>query len=74
MTSTSFAAPVAPHTSKIVKNGLYVFERGENLLQNHQCKKKVSVYLIYFIEQNCKRLLFKAFRSKDIAFQVSSFL
>jgi len=25
---------VAPHTDKFMKNGLSVFERGENLLQN----------------------------------------
>jgi len=30
----SFAAPVVPHTVKIIKNGLHVFERGEILLQN----------------------------------------
>jgi len=34
MTPTSFAAPVAPRTGKIIKNGLLVFEREENLLQN----------------------------------------
>jgi len=34
MTSTSFAAPVAPRTGKIFKNGLRVFEIRENLLQN----------------------------------------
>jgi len=28
------AAAVAPHKGKIIKNGLGVFERGENLLQN----------------------------------------
>jgi len=34
-TSTSLAAAViAPRTSKIIKNGLCVFERVENLLQN----------------------------------------
>jgi len=32
MTLTSLAAAVAPHTGRIIKNGLYVFERGENLL------------------------------------------
>jgi len=31
---TSLVAVVAPHTGKTVKNGLHVFERGENLLQN----------------------------------------
>jgi len=31
---TSLAATVAPRTGKIIKNGLGVFERGENLLQN----------------------------------------
>jgi len=31
MTLTSLAAAVAPHTGRIIKNGLYVFERGENL-------------------------------------------
>jgi len=36
MTQTSFAAPVALRTGKINKNGLRVFERGENLLQNLQ--------------------------------------
>jgi len=34
MTPTSLAAPVAPRTGKILKNGLHVFERGGNLLQN----------------------------------------
>jgi len=34
MTPTSFAAPVAPGTGKIIKNGLRVLERGENLLLN----------------------------------------
>jgi len=33
MAPTSFAAPVAPRTGKIIKNGR-VFERGENLPQN----------------------------------------
>jgi len=33
-TPTPFAAPVAPRTGKIIKNGLRVFERGENLLLN----------------------------------------
>jgi len=28
------AATVTPRTEKIIKNGLRVFERGENLLQN----------------------------------------
>jgi len=30
----SLAAAVAPRTGEIIKNGLSVFERGENLLQN----------------------------------------
>jgi len=34
MTPTSFAVPAAPRTGKIIKNGLRVFEREENLLQN----------------------------------------
>jgi len=34
LTPTSFAAPVAPRTGKIIKNGLRISERGENLLQN----------------------------------------
>jgi len=34
MRVTSLTAVVAPRTGKIVKNGLRVFERGENLLQN----------------------------------------
>jgi len=33
-TPTSLAAAVAPCTGKIITNGLHVFERGENLLQN----------------------------------------
>jgi len=32
--SVGYAAAVAPSTYKIFKNGLCVFERGENLLQN----------------------------------------
>jgi len=34
MTPTSLAAAVVPRTCKIIQNGLRVFERGENLLQN----------------------------------------
>jgi len=34
MIVTSFVAVVAPRTRKIVKNGLHLFEREENLLQN----------------------------------------
>jgi len=34
MTPTSLAAAVAPRTGKIIKNGLRVFEKGENLLHN----------------------------------------
>jgi len=34
MTPTSLAAAVAPRAGKIIENGLHVFERGENLLQN----------------------------------------
>jgi len=34
MTPTSLADAVAPHTGKIIKNCLRVFERGESLLQN----------------------------------------
>jgi len=34
MRVTSLVAVAAPHTGKIVKNGLRVFERGEDLLQN----------------------------------------
>jgi len=37
MTPTSFTAP---RTSKIIKNGVRVFERGENLLQN-------GIYTLY---------------------------
>jgi len=33
-TPTSLAAALGPRTGKIIKNGLRVFERGENLLQN----------------------------------------
>jgi len=32
MTPTSLAAAFAPRTGKVIKNGLRVFERGENLL------------------------------------------
>jgi len=35
MTPMSLAAAIAPHTGKIIKNGLRVFERGEYLLQNY---------------------------------------
>jgi len=35
MTVTSLIAVVAPRTTKIIKNGLLVFERRENLLQNY---------------------------------------
>jgi len=35
MTVTSLVAVVAPRTTKIIKNGLLVFERRENLLQNY---------------------------------------
>jgi len=34
MEVTSLAAVVAPRTGKIVKNGIDVYERRENLLQN----------------------------------------
>jgi len=34
MMLTSFAVALAPRSGKIIKNGLHVFERGENLLQN----------------------------------------
>jgi len=34
MTTTSFVAPVAPRTGKIIKNGARVFEKGEIFLQN----------------------------------------
>jgi len=34
MTPTSLAAVVAPRTGKIIKNGLRVFQSGENMLQN----------------------------------------
>jgi len=34
MTLMSLAAAVVTRTGKIMKNGLHVFERGENLLQN----------------------------------------
>jgi len=34
MMPMSFVAAVAPRTSKFIKNGLNVFERRENLLQN----------------------------------------
>jgi len=30
MTPTSLAAPVTPRTGRIIKNGLCVFERGQN--------------------------------------------
>jgi len=32
MTPTSLAAAVASRTGKIIKNGLHVFDRGENFL------------------------------------------
>jgi len=32
MTPTSLAAVVAPRTGKIIKNGLRVFQSGENML------------------------------------------
>jgi len=35
MTPTSLVEAVAPRTGKIITNGLRVFERGENLLQNN---------------------------------------
>jgi len=34
MTPTSLAAAVAPRTGEIIRNGLGVFEKAENLLQN----------------------------------------
>jgi len=34
ITLTSHVAAVAPRTGKIIKNGLNVFQGGENLLQN----------------------------------------
>jgi len=34
MAVMSLVAVVAPHTGKIIKNSLSIFERGENLLQN----------------------------------------
>jgi len=34
MAVMSLVAVMTPHTGKIVKNSLRVFERGENLLQN----------------------------------------
>jgi len=34
MTVMSLVAAVVPRTGQIIKNGLSVFERGENLLQN----------------------------------------
>jgi len=34
MTVTSRVAVVTPRTGKIIKNGLSVFENGENVLQN----------------------------------------
>jgi len=33
---TSLVAVIAPLTGKIIKNGLSVFESGENLLQNEK--------------------------------------
>jgi len=47
MMVTSLVAIVAPRTSKIVKNGLRAFERGENLLQKEEkiCYKIVSYTL-----------------------------
>jgi len=33
MTPTSLAAAVALRTSKMIKNGLHIFERGENLFK-----------------------------------------
>jgi len=34
---SSLVEVVAPRTGKIIKNGLSVFDRGENLLQNGIC-------------------------------------
>jgi len=34
LVSSKATAAVAPHTSKIIENGLHIFEREENLLQN----------------------------------------
>jgi len=34
MTSTAFAAPLAPRTGKIINTASVFFERGENLLRN----------------------------------------
>jgi len=33
MTATSLVAAVAPRSGKVIKNGVGIFERGENLLQ-----------------------------------------
>jgi len=40
MRVTSLVAVVALRTGKIIKNGLAVFEKGENLLQNVTQPKK----------------------------------
>jgi len=40
----SLAAAVAPRTGEIIKNGLSVFERGENLLQTRV--KKTGTYCL----------------------------
>jgi len=34
MSVTSLVVDIAPHAREIIKNGLHVFEMGENLLQN----------------------------------------
>jgi len=34
MTVTSFLAVIGPRTDKTIKNGLSIFEREQNLLQN----------------------------------------
>jgi len=33
MTATSLVVAVAPRSGKVIKNGVGIFERGENLLQ-----------------------------------------
>jgi len=55
MTTSSLAAAVLPRIGKIIKNGLRVFERGENLLQNgmhfanlQKSCYKVRIYTSYF--------------------------
>jgi len=58
MMPTSLSAAVAPRTGKIIKNGLRVFERGGNLLQNgilHFAFKLSQLSEIVLQSQNLSR-------------------